>query len=131
MNKKIKYTAAALLVIAILPLPIGYFTFLRICVSIASIMSILQYRKENNQNLVICFGLILILFNPIIPIHFYSKGAWILPDLITAGIFAYWGYRDSLDDEEWTMCSVEGCSNRIKINESTIYCSIHIEEYSK
>ncbi len=94
MNKKIKYTASVLLFIAILPLPIGYFTFLRICVSIASIMSILQYRKENNQNLVICFGIILILFNPIFPIHFYSKGIWIFIDIITASIFTYFGLKD-------------------------------------
>ena len=50
--------------------------------------------QENNQNLVICFGLILILFNPIIPIYLGSKVAWFLPDLIAAGIFAYYGYKD-------------------------------------
>lgn len=73
--------------IAVLPLPILYYTFLRIIVFIASGIVVYYFGKQKEFNWVFIFGMILILFNPIIPIHFYLKSIWIPIDIITGILF--------------------------------------------
>ncbi|MBK8585562.1 MAG: hypothetical protein IPN88_09105 [Bacteroidetes bacterium] len=78
---------SGLLFIALLALPIGYFTFLRIMVTIGSV-TIIYSEMENGLNIwVISFGIIAILFNPIIPIYLNSKSAWMPIDLICGILF--------------------------------------------
>ena len=98
MNKKINNIAAGMLIFAIFDLPMGYYTILRICISIAAIISLLHYREIKDDNLMVCFGLILILFNPLIPIYLDNKGLWSIIDLVTAGIFYKYGYSKN---EDW------------------------------
>ena len=73
--------------IAVLPLPLLYYTFLRIIVFIASGIVVYYFGKQKEFNWVFIFGMILILFNPIIPIHFYLKSIWIPIDIITGILF--------------------------------------------
>ena len=76
---------AGLLFIAIADLPIGFYTFLRIIVTIGAVGAIIS---ENELNFwVIIFGIIAILFNPLIPIYLNDKSAWIPIDIIAAVIF--------------------------------------------
>jgi len=83
--KVVKIVIAALLLLAIASLPIGYYTFLRIVVCIASVVLCIVY-FENIKLLAIIFGIIAILFNPILPIYL-SKETWIPIDVITAIVF--------------------------------------------
>ncbi len=84
---------AVLLLIGVANLPIGYYTFLRIVVIIGAIMAaIFEYRGSVNF-WVIAFGLIAILFNPLIPIYFNNKNIWIIIDLATAVVFVVEYFR--------------------------------------
>ena len=83
--KVVKIVIAALLLLAIASLPIGYYTFLRIVVCIASVVLCVVYFK-NIKSLAIIFGVIAILFNPILPIYL-SKEIWIPIDVITAIVY--------------------------------------------
>ena len=83
--KVVRIVIAALLLLAIATLPIGYYTFLRIVVCIASVVLCVVY-FENKKPLAIIFGAIAILFNPILPIYL-SKEIWIPIDVITAIIY--------------------------------------------
>ncbi len=76
---------AACCFIAVLKLPIGYYTFLRIVVSLSSILIIYNFIKYKNYSWVIVFTILLFLFNPIIPIYLHKKSFWIPLD-ITAGM---------------------------------------------
>lgn len=76
---------AALLFIAILNLPIGYYTLLRIIISIGALLVILAVYKDQNKMWVIVFAGIGILFNPLIPVYFHDKDIWVPID-IAAGI---------------------------------------------
>ena len=79
------FVAAALIGLAILPLPYGYYTFLRI--AITGISAYLVYlRKDNKDKSFYVLIAIAILFNPLIPIHF-PREVWIPIDIILAIYF--------------------------------------------
>ena len=78
---------AALLLLGIADLPIGYYTLLRILVTIGSVAVVVS-EFENGLNFwVITFGLIAIIFNPIIPIYLNDKSVWMPIDIIGGIIF--------------------------------------------
>ena len=64
-----------LLLLAIADMPSGYYVFMRIVVCVACcIVAYNAYNDKNSINVgVIIFGLMAVLFNPIIPIYFYDK----------------------------------------------------------
>lgn len=78
---------SGLLLLALVDLPIGYYTFLRIIVTIGA-FSIIVTEFENGINFwVIVFGIIAILFNPLLPIYLNDKSAWMPIDLIVSVLF--------------------------------------------
>lgn len=83
----ILYIAAGLLLIAVFPLPYGYYTFCRIAISAITIYVALNHLKKETISFYIFIG-IAILFNPIVPIHL-SKEIWIPIDLILSIYFIY------------------------------------------
>ena len=87
--KTILLICTGLLFLGLLNLPIGYYTFLRIVVTLGSITVIVS-EFENKLNFwVITFGLIAILFNPFIPVYLYDKSAWMPIDIIGGLIFIF------------------------------------------
>jgi hypothetical protein len=78
---------AGLLLLALGDLPIGFYTFLRIFITIVAIASILYEFKLGITFWAIAFGIIAIIFNPIIPIYLNNKSAWIPIDVLSAGFF--------------------------------------------
>lgn len=73
--------------IAVLPLPLFYYTFLRIIVFIVSGIVVYYFGRQKEFQWVIVFGIIWILFNPIFPIHLYLKSIWIPIDIVTGILF--------------------------------------------
>lgn len=73
--------------IAILRLPIGYYTFLRTVISIGAMILILSFLKQKSYSITIVFLLILILFNPLFPIYLHKKSIWIPFDVIVGILF--------------------------------------------
>ena len=93
MEKKFIYGGAALsCLLAVLPLPYGFYTFLRLAVSVAGVFAAIELRREDNF-LWLLFGAIVLLFNPIIPIYL-TREVWFPIDLIVAGCFAWIIFRD-------------------------------------
>lgn len=73
--------------IAIIRLPIEYYTFLRTIVSLGAVLLIYSWIKQKNYALAIIFVLVLILFNPLFPIYLHRKSIWIPLDIITGLLF--------------------------------------------
>ena len=69
-----------LLIIGALPLPIEYYDFLRIVVSIMAALNLYSGGTY-------LFIPILVLFNPILPIYLYSKPLWVIIDIISGIVF--------------------------------------------
>ena len=76
-----------LLFIALADLPIGYYTFLRIVITIGAIAVIVAEYKNGFSFWVITFGLIAIIFNPLIPIYLNNKDTWVPIDIMVAILF--------------------------------------------
>ena len=73
--------------LAIADLQIGYYTLLRIVVTITSIVILIR-EFENDINLwVIIFGIVAVLFNPLIPIYLLDKSIWSPIDLVIGCLF--------------------------------------------
>ena len=87
------YLAAVLLLIALAPLPIGYYTFLRIAVTVTAAIIITNEYKKGITIWVIFFGITLVLFNPIIPIYLYKKSLWMPIDLLAALLFISYSFK--------------------------------------
>jgi hypothetical protein len=86
--------SATLLVIALASLPMGYYTFLRIVVTIAAVLAAIHEYKQGEFNAwVIAFGLTAVLFNPLIPVYFHGKDIWTVIDLATAALFVVEYFR--------------------------------------
>ena len=75
--------AAIMLFLALAPLPYGYYQILRIVVcGAAAYVAFMAYNWHKNLATWL-FGFIVVLFNPLIPIHL-SRELWQLIDLICA-----------------------------------------------
>lgn len=87
-HKVLWTTPAALLVIAVFPLPYAYYTFLRLFVCAASAYLAYQHfiHRDSVDRWVVLLVAIALLYNPFIPIYL-TREIWILANLITATIF--------------------------------------------
>jgi hypothetical protein len=81
------------LLLALASLPIGYYTFLRILITlVAVIVTVNEYKKGINL-WVVLFGLTAILFNPIVPIYLYDKSIWAPIDALSAILFLGYSFK--------------------------------------
>jgi hypothetical protein len=77
-----------LFVIGFFKVPYKYFIFLRYAISVGSIVCLiheLQNKKEHHWK--VYFFVILILHNPVYPIHLYYKTIWLIIDFLFGMIF--------------------------------------------
>jgi len=81
------FICSCLLLLGLTNLPIGFYTFLRIVVTIGSVVIVVTEYENGIGFWVVCFGLIAILFNPIIPIHLNEKDIWMPIDIVVAILF--------------------------------------------
>ena len=98
--KAVAIIAATLLFVAVFNLPIGYYTFMRIGVTIGSILLIRQEIEKGINNWVILFSIIAILFNPILPIYLGAKSSWVPIDIITGAIFLIFTFTNKENNEK-------------------------------
>ena len=85
---------AALLLLALADMPSGYYVLMRIIVCLASaIVAYGGYKRDGSVNgTVILFGLMAILFNPIIPVYLHDRDIWAPIDVIGAIVFVIKGF---------------------------------------
>ncbi len=93
--KYLPFLAAVLLFLGIADLPIGYYTLLRIIVCLIGVVfMIYEYgREERISFLCILFGIIALLFNPIIPVYLQDKSIWSVLDFLAGCVFVFEGFR--------------------------------------
>lgn len=73
--------------VGIFRLPIEYYTFLRVLVSVGALIIIYNFLSNKQYNWSTIFIIILIIFNPVFPIYLYRKSLWIPVDTITGILF--------------------------------------------
>ncbi len=82
--KALVLICTGLLFLGVANMPIGYYTLLRVVVSIVSVVVIVSEIEKGINIWVIIFGLMGILFNPLFPVYLNSKKAWIPIDIVFA-----------------------------------------------
>ena len=86
---------AGLLIIApLISFPYGFYTILRLIITITSAIIIFYtYKSAGGVNEIsIIFALILILYNPIFPVHL-TREIWMPINFITSGIYIFGYFR--------------------------------------
>lgn len=78
---------AILLLLCIGDLPIGYYTLVRIVVTIGAVCVIVNESNKDLNFWQVSFGLIAIIFNPVIPVYLHDKSIWLPIDIIAAVLF--------------------------------------------
>ena len=89
MNRNILFITIGILAIGILPLPIGYYTLVRIVVFITMGYLTWQYFEAKDNTLVWVFGFFAALYNPFIPVYLHSKALWIAFNITTIAALIY------------------------------------------
>ena len=82
----VRYFVVALLLIGAFKLPYGYYTFLRIVVTLYTLLLAFYAHDQSKNNIMFLFMGIAILFNPLIPVYL-SKDIWKFVDIVTAVLF--------------------------------------------
>ena len=78
MLSTIALICAALMFLALLPFPIGYYTFLRIAVTVGALLVMHHYWKVCGINIwMVLFGMLAILFNPLAPVYLGDRSLWV------------------------------------------------------
>jgi hypothetical protein len=88
--KKSLIISCLLLLIAIAPMPYGYYQFLRITITVVTGINAYDLYQKKQNNWLVAFVAIVILYNPIIVIHL-DKAIWKPINIVTAvffGVFA-------------------------------------------
>ncbi len=81
--KYISLLCAVFAILGCLKLPLGYFTFLRIVLTIGAVAFFVgEVQKGLNLYGTLFLG-IAVLFNPVFPIYLYQKAVWIPLDICT------------------------------------------------
>jgi hypothetical protein len=80
--KPVSYALSAMLVLAIFPLPYGYYTLLRILTTLFCSLSAIVSFKRGNLYLPWVFGAVAVLYNPFIPIYL-PRHVWIGINIIS------------------------------------------------
>ncbi|NCP62685.1 MAG: hypothetical protein GW748_05165 [Alphaproteobacteria bacterium] len=85
---------AALSLIALLPMPYGYYVFLRIAVTgVGGFTAYLRYISDEKDWILWSCVAVAILFNPFLPIHL-TKEIWMVFNVLTAALFSYFYWKD-------------------------------------
>ncbi|MCB7481618.1 DUF6804 family protein [Christiangramia sediminis] len=87
--KILLWISAALLFLAVFSFPIGYYTLLRLIVSLTAVLLCFKVIKDDNTLVMVISGIIALLFNPVFPIYLGEKSIWMPIDIITACFFIY------------------------------------------
>ena len=83
-----------MLLLALLPLPYGYFVLLRIVVCLSALYFAWYSYEINKPAWMWGMGFIALVFNPIIPLHF-GREIWVVIDIIGAIIFGIYLIKTS------------------------------------
>ena len=79
------YVLCFMLVLAVLPLPYGYYQLLRLAATVGFVWLAISAFNNNLQGWAVGAGLLALLYNPIIPVHL-TREIWLPINLISAAV---------------------------------------------
>ncbi|MET3034501.1 DUF6804 family protein [Chryseobacterium sp. NRRL B-14859] len=101
-------------------LPIEYYTFLRILVSIGALLVLYNTLSFKQHYFSIIFLVILILFNPVFPIYLYRKSLWIPIDTITGILFFLINFVEKTEHKKEEEATEDPSEPALSIHQRTV-----------
>lgn len=83
--KPLGWTVIGMLALALLPLPYGYYTLLRLVVCVAFVWSALDLFQRELIGWAVAAGVVALLYNPVIPVYL-DRELWMVVNIVTAGV---------------------------------------------
>jgi uncharacterized membrane protein YhaH (DUF805 family) len=68
-------------------LPYSFFMLLRVILCINAAIGVKRAREARDNNWVWVYGILAVLYNPVLPVHLGDKGAWVVLNIATVIIF--------------------------------------------
>lgn len=93
-----RLVAAILLFVAIIHLPIGFYTFLRIIITGIAVYNAYEVRNDTSKAWFAFFIVAAIVFNPLIPIYLGHKSLWRPVDIVFGIAFLVTAFRFGGDE---------------------------------
>jgi len=96
---------AACCFLALLKLPIAYYTLLRVVVSLGAILAVYLAIREKNYVWAFIFTIVAIIFNPLFPVYLHRKLPWMPIDIIVGLLFlllAFWKKKIPVPEDKIT-----------------------------
>lgn len=106
--KLLSFTCAAMLVFAIAEMPAAYYSFLRLSVTLCIAIIIIIDLKKIHALWLILFVVTALVFNPVIPVHFYKTSLWLPIYIVSATLFAAYAYKINRIKNNSTKASLNG-----------------------
>ena len=106
--------------IGIFRLPIEYYTFLRILISIGALLVLYNTLSSKQHYFSIIFLVIFILFNPVFLIYLYRKNIWIPIDIITGILFLLISFIERKEQKKEEEITEETSEPSIPIHQRTV-----------
>ena len=85
--KPLYITCCIILGFALLSISGGFYTLVRIIVTISAVAATIQNSSNGINIWSIIYGGMAILFNPLFPVYLHDKGAWVMIDIIAIILF--------------------------------------------
>ena len=86
---------AIMLMVATLDMPSSYYNLLRVAVTIGAVLGFILDLEKGAIVGIFVFGVLALLFNPIIPIYLHERELWIIIDILAAVFFGVKAYTYS------------------------------------
>lgn len=119
--KLLLLSCGILLVLAIINLPIGYYTILRIIIFSCSIVILITEFRKGALFWAVAFGLIALIFNPLSPLYLHNKSYWIPLDIIAATIFLVKAFTNKQQRCSMTPDTINPASAKTEDNRKITY----------
>lgn len=81
------------------PMPIVYYSFLRILVTLGALWVVVQELQKEVNLLGVAFVIMVVLFNPIIPIYLHKKSMWLPLDSISGLLFLIYYFKEKRKEQ--------------------------------
>ncbi|WPO91182.1 DUF6804 family protein [Chryseobacterium sp. HR92] len=101
-------------------LPIEYYTFLRILISIGALLVLYNTLNFKQHYFSILFLIILILFNPVFPFYLYRKSIWVPIDIITGILFLLINFIERKEQKKEEEITEETTEPSLPIHQRTV-----------
>ena len=89
----------AMLLLALIPLPIGYYTLLRIVVCLTSAFLVWTSYEAHKYAWMWTMGVVALIFNPLIPLYL-GRETWVVVDIIVVIVFGIFLFKNKVKHEK-------------------------------